>query len=101
MKTNNISPYKIASELESKNIPFAWISLCNYSGVVTRTSGRMLVLKDGKSYGTIGGGLVEYKAIETAKQALLNQKGGLFTIYRDDEKRYFYKNCCRCWRKLF
>ncbi len=87
MKTNNISPYKIASELESKNIPFAWLSLCDYSGVVTRTSGRMLVLKDGKSYGTIGGGLVEYKAIETAKQALLNQKGGLFTIYRDEEKK--------------
>lgn len=90
MKDFNDSPYKIASELEEKNIPFAWVTLCDYSGVVTRTSGRMLVKSDGKSYGTIGGGLLEYKAIEQAKKALLEQKGGLFTLYRDDISKKDY-----------
>ncbi|MGD1822268.1 MAG: selenium-dependent molybdenum cofactor biosynthesis protein YqeB [Pleomorphochaeta sp.] len=90
MKNNNLSPYKIAYELESKNIPFAWVSLCDHKGVVTRTSGRMLVKNDGQYYGTIGGGLVEYKAIEKAKEALKVQKGGLFTIYRDDENKDNY-----------
>ena len=74
MKNNNYSPYKIASELESKNIPFAWVTLCDYSGVVTRTSGRMLVKSNGSSFGTIGGGLLEFKAIEKAKQALSDKK---------------------------
>jgi len=87
MKNNNDSPYKIAAMLESKNIPFAWVSLCDYSGVVTRTSGRMLVKLDGKSFGTIGGGLLEFKAIDKAKNALINRKGGLFTIYRDDNEK--------------
>jgi xanthine dehydrogenase accessory factor len=87
MKNLNNSPYKIASDLEEKNIPFAWVTLCDYSGVVTRTTGRMLVKKDGTSYGTIGGGLLEFKAIEKAKQALIEQKGGLFTLYRDDQKK--------------
>jgi xanthine dehydrogenase accessory factor len=87
MKNINISPYKIASDLEEKNIPFAWVTLCDYSGVVTRTTGRMLVKKDGTSYGTIGGGLLEFKAIEKAKRALIEQKGGLFTLYRDDKTK--------------
>ncbi len=92
MKNNNYSPYKIASELESKNIPFAWVTLCDYSGIVTRTSGRMLVQSNGNSFGTIGGGLLEFKAIEKAKQALSDKKGGLFKIYRDDDlKKDFIK----------
>lgn len=87
---NNTSPYKIASELESKNIPFAWVNLCDYSGVVTRTSGRMLVKENGEFFGTIGGGLIEYKAIEKAKHSLKIKKGGLFTIYRDENNKDNY-----------
>lgn len=85
MEKENISPYKIACELEEKNIPFAWVTLCDYTGVVTRKTGRMLVKKNGTSYGTIGGGVLEHKAIEKAKKSLNNKQGGLFTLYNDDE----------------
>lgn len=79
---NNIenSPFKVAAKLEGKNIPFAWVTLVNTKGTVTRTSGRMLVQKDGNTFGTIGGGLCEHRATLKAIECLKTGKGGLFRI---------------------
>ncbi|MBK5202041.1 MAG: XdhC family protein, partial [Spirochaetaceae bacterium] len=79
---NNIenSPFKVASNLEEKNIPFAWVTIVNTKGTVTRTSGRMLVQKDGKTFGTIGGGLSEHKVTLKAVECLQKGQGGLFRI---------------------
>lgn len=85
MKNINKNPYNIAAQLEQKSIPFAWVTLVDTTGVVTRTSGRMLVQKDGTAYGTVGGGEVEYKTILQAQNCLKKGKGGLFKIERDSE----------------
>jgi len=79
---NNLSnsPYSEASILEAKGIPFAWVTLVNTKGTVTRTSGRMLVKKDGTSCGTIGGGAIEHKTVLKAIECLKEGKGGLFKI---------------------
>ena len=63
MINNTNSPYIEASILESKGIPFAWVTLVDTKGTVTRTSGRMLVTKDGDSCGTVGGGAVVADAL--------------------------------------
>jgi len=83
MKNIENSPFNAAAKLEQKNIPFAWVTLVNTKGTVTRTSGRMLVQKDGITYGTIGGGLSEHKATLKAIECLKKGKGGLFRIEED------------------
>lgn len=81
MNNTENSPFKVAAKLEEKNIPFAWVTLVNTKGTVTRTSGRMLVQKDGLTFGTIGGGLSEHKAKLKAIECLKNRKGGLFRVH--------------------
>jgi xanthine dehydrogenase accessory factor len=80
MINNTNSPYIEASNLEAKGIPFAWVTLVGTKGTVTRTSGRMLVTKDGASCGTVGGGAIEHKTILKAIECLKEGKSGLFKI---------------------
>lgn len=66
--------------------PFALATIMTHKGSTPRTSGsKMVVLSNGKIYGTIGGGLVEARVIETClsmmsvhqcqiKEFILNQK---------------------------
>ena len=69
-----------AAELERDNLPFAIVTVTGSSGRVSRRSGRMLVLPDGETAGTVGGGLVEKEAVENAVEAIAEGKGRRITV---------------------
>ncbi len=66
--------FEMASELERRNLPFALVTITGYSGTVPRKSGRMLVREDGSTFGSVGGGDVERRAIEAALESLFDGK---------------------------
>ncbi len=82
----------------NQGIPFALATILTHKGSTPRTSGsKMVVLGDGQLHGTIGGGLVEARVIETCldmmpspqcqiKQFILNQelKDGLDMVCGGD-----------------
>jgi xanthine dehydrogenase accessory factor len=59
-----------AAELNARNIPFAMATIVSATGSTPRGKAKMLVLSDGTTFGTVGGGLVEAKVIEEALKAL-------------------------------
>lgn len=59
-----------AAELNSLNIPFALATIISASGSTPRGKAKMIVLADGSTFGTVGGGLVEAKVIEEARKAI-------------------------------
>lgn len=59
-----------AAELGAANIPFALATIVASSGSTPRGKAKMIVLADGSSFGTVGGGLVEARVIDEAKKAL-------------------------------
>ncbi|MGD9938181.1 MAG: selenium-dependent molybdenum cofactor biosynthesis protein YqeB [Clostridia bacterium] len=59
-----------AAELNNGNIPFALATIISSSGSTPRGTAKMIVLADGTTFGTVGGGLVEAKVIEEARKAL-------------------------------
>ncbi len=62
---------KIINERLEKDSPIVLISIISLQGSTPRHSGtKMVVGGDGKSYGTIGGSLIEAAAIQEAKKAL-------------------------------
>lgn len=61
--------FEIASKLESLNLSFALVTIVKTKGIVPRKSGRMVVLPDGSSYGTVGGGDLERNAIKETQLA--------------------------------
>ena len=52
---SSIGVFEAASAAESMNQPFAVVTLIGTQGTVPRKDGRMVVLRDGSSFGTIGG----------------------------------------------
>ena len=62
--------YKIIQQLESKNEDYVLITVLGTAGSTPRDCGTKMVVSKGKNYGTIGGGHLEYKAIDGAKQLL-------------------------------
>lgn len=61
--------FSLASQKEMFNEPFALVTITGYIGTVPRKEGRMIVSKEGKIYGTIGGGEHEEKArLEAVKR---------------------------------
>lgn len=67
-------------ELEEKNIPFAIVTIAEYSGIVSRKSGRMIVTLSGETYGTIGGGWHEREAVNKAIECIKRGENALFDI---------------------
>ncbi|MBT0520157.1 selenium-dependent molybdenum cofactor biosynthesis protein YqeB [Morganella morganii] len=67
-----------AAKLVEKNCPFAMAEIIECSGSTPRHSAQMLVLGDGKTIGTIGGGMVERKVIEEAVDALHEGRSRMF-----------------------
>lgn len=72
---SSIGLFEAASAAESKNQPFAVVTLIGTQGTVPRKDGRMVVLRDGTSYGTIGGGDTERQAVSMALQCIEKGKG--------------------------
>ena len=74
-----MSLFKECSYWEENNIPFALVTIISSSGTVSRKEGRMAVSKDGKCFGTIGGGAQEAEAKAFALRAI---EGGKNRIER-------------------
>lgn len=66
--------FELCSEWESKNIPFALVTIIDSSGTVSRREGRMAVNKSGECVGTVGGGAQEAEAKSLAVSALKSGK---------------------------
>ena len=68
-----------AAELEEANVPFALITITNSSGSTPRSQARMIVLADGQTYGTVGGGVSEYEAVQRAQELIPLRKSETFS----------------------
>ncbi len=63
--------YARLAELEAEGAPAALVTLVAVNGSTPRSAGaRMIVYADGRIEGTVGGGQVEFRAIEEAKEVL-------------------------------
>jgi xanthine dehydrogenase accessory factor len=62
--------FEKAAELSSSHTPFAIATILSSSGSTPRSRAKMIVLTDGSSFGTIGGGIVESYVIEEAVQCI-------------------------------
>jgi len=68
-----VSIYERITELLQRQETFAVATIVNYKGSVPRRVAKMIVTKDQKTYGTIGGGCVEGQVAEEA--AIMLSKG--------------------------
>lgn len=69
-----LSIYEKLTELLFSNVPFVMVTLVDVIGSSPQNAGsRMLVTQDGLYAGTIGGGKVEFKALNEAKFLLENK----------------------------
>lgn len=62
--------FRKAAELAEHNIPFAMATIIESSGSTPRGTAKMIVLADGTSIGTVGGGIVESRVIAEAQKAI-------------------------------
>lgn len=62
--------YERASELVKANVAFAMATIIESKGSTPRHSGKMIILSDGQTIGTIGGGLAEKTVIDRAVEAI-------------------------------
>ena len=58
--------YEKMAELTRKRETFAVATIVNYRGSVPRQTAKMIITKNEKTYGTIGGGCVEGQVVEEA-----------------------------------
>ncbi len=65
-----MSVFSIAAELEKSGKPFVLVSIIESSGSTPRSRGHMVVLPDGSTRGTVGGGPAELMVIGEAIEAL-------------------------------
>ena len=63
--------YEAVRELEAKNQDYVLVTVLGTRGSTPRDCGTKMVISASKNYQTIGGGHLEFKAIDTAKQLLL------------------------------
>ncbi|ADK82041.1 selenium-dependent molybdenum cofactor biosynthesis protein YqeB [Sediminispirochaeta smaragdinae] len=62
--------FEKAAQLSAEHTPFAVATIVSSSGSTPRSKAKMIVLSNGKSFGTIGGGPVEGIVIEEALQCI-------------------------------
>lgn len=72
--------FKEAGKLQEQNIPFAIATITEAKGSTPRSTGKMIVLQNGNSIGTIGGGSHEQYIIDQARDAI--KKGCSITVNR-------------------
>ena len=111
--------FVIGKQAMERHQDFVFVTVIASSGSSPRGAGsRMLVLPDGTSHGTVGGGNVEYHAIQQAKEVLVSKKsfskgyhlhagetadlgmicGGdvvIYFQYMSWENEEFYRLCCQ------
>ncbi|PVZ87980.1 hypothetical protein C9426_10320 [Serratia sp. S1B] len=70
--------FATAAQLEEENRPFALAQIIESRGSTPRHSAQMLVMADGRTIGTIGGGMIERLVIEQALEAITERKARIF-----------------------
>jgi len=65
-----MSLFNKAAELESRNCPFAMVTITGSRGSAPRNSGRMIIRPDGTIFGTVGGGPAENLVIQESLKCL-------------------------------
>ncbi len=70
--------FKKAAELEELNKAFALITITKSVGSTPRSNARMIVLPDGTTYGTVGGGVSEFEAIKRSVELIKMGKSDHF-----------------------
>ncbi|MGC8816403.1 MAG: XdhC family protein [Candidatus Hadarchaeum sp.] len=79
--------YRKINELLEKGETFAVVTIVKTEGSTPRKAGaRMIVLPDGKTFGTIGGDCVEAGAVAEALEALKEGKPKTFTVALKEEE---------------
>lgn len=67
IKENQVNLFEKAAELEKANQAFAMVTITKSEGSTPRSQAKMIVLADGTTFGTVGGGASEYEAIKRAR----------------------------------
>jgi len=76
----------LVCDILGQNLPCVIASIMSHSGSSPRHSGsKMVVTVDGKSYGTIGGSLLEATAIKMGVEAIQNRKSSVMNFRMDNE----------------
>lgn len=80
--------YATLAQLEAENVPFAIATIIHATdNAPGRTSFKMCVTQDGRSFGSIGGGEVEYKVQKIARDMIRNgEKMRLFNESFNDKE---------------
>ncbi|WP_422479599.1 selenium-dependent molybdenum cofactor biosynthesis protein YqeB [Pleomorphochaeta sp. DL1XJH-081] len=66
--------FEKAAELEKKNQAFAMVTITKSEGSTPRSQAKMIVLPDGTTYGTVGGGASEFEAINRARRCIAERR---------------------------
>ncbi|MFH0800418.1 MAG: xanthine dehydrogenase accessory protein XdhC [Pseudomonadota bacterium] len=59
-----------AAELKLSNVPFCWVTIVKSSGSTPRGVGAKMIVTSNGSFGTIGGGALEHRAMEDAREQM-------------------------------
>ncbi|MGM0495292.1 MAG: XdhC family protein [Bacillota bacterium] len=79
--------YKLITEFKHKNKPMIAVTAVEKEGFGPVEVGKkMIVLEDGKSYGTVGGGAIELTAQKKCQKLLENRENHLETYLLDEGK---------------
>lgn len=66
--------FEKAAELEKRNQAFAMVTITKSEGSTPRSQAKMIVLPDGTTFGTVGGGASEYEAIKRARTCIAEKR---------------------------
>ncbi|MDD3823435.1 MAG: XdhC family protein, partial [Sphaerochaetaceae bacterium] len=66
--------FEKAARLEKQNIAFAIVTITKSVGSTPRSQAKMIVLADGTTYGTVGGGVVEFEAIARSRVCITEKR---------------------------
>jgi len=73
-------PFEIAAQCEKRNKSFAIATITGATGRTPRKDGRMVVLPDGRCFGTVGGGAGEREVARLAIEAMKEGRGRFVQI---------------------
>lgn len=83
-----MSIFKKAFELEEKNETFALVTLIETDGSTPRNdSAKMIVTKEGKTYGTIGGGSLEHVVINESTRCITKGQSKILDYNLNSKER--------------
>src|SRR6056297_2214885 len=94
--------FKKAYELEEKNESFVLVTLIETNGSTPRNdSAKMIVTKNGETYGTIGGGSFEHSVIKEAGICVLKGESKILDYSLDNKERDSLNMICGGKAKVF